>query len=170
MKAGDIVEYKGKDYLAVKVNQKSAYICENRNFLNLWANRAKGTKWAELCRREEAFKVNPEHLTLKEEGAVKVEKKQTKKDRIISPQAEELLKEAFKRYVKKSKNQKAKNPFFLIENSTEKVFPVAMNIEKKMVLFHSIHTESFHFYDIEENKFLGFTRENNKKDKEIIWP
>lgn len=170
MKAGDIVEYKKEDYLAIKVNEKSAYICKNRNFLNLWYNRAKGVKWNELCQREEALKVNPEKLKLKEEGAVEVKKKQSKKGKLISNYCERTLKESFERFSKKEKGKKTKTPYFIIEHGNERIATVAFNVKKNKVLFHNTGLDTFHFYDVETMEFVNFSKEKHKNGNAIVWP
>lgn len=170
MKAGDIVEYKEKDYLAIKVNEKSAYICENRNFLNLWANRAKGITWKELCHREGAFKVSPDKLKLKEEGAVEVKKKQTRKNKAASNQAEKLLQESFERFKKREKGKKTKTPAFIIETGNERIVPIKANTEKGKILFHNTGLNTFHFYDVNTKEFSNFSKEKHKDNNDIIWP
>lgn len=170
MKAGDIVEYKKKDYLAIKVNEKSAYICENRNFLNLWENRAKGVKWKELCDREGAIKVKPEQLTLKEEGAVKVTPKQSKKKRVLSNAGEQYLKDSMNRLEKQKKGKKTKTPYFVAETGNEKIAIMIGNVEKQMILFHNLSLDTYHFFDIENGSYTTFDKEKHKSGKEIIWP
>ena len=170
MKAGDIVEYKKEDYLAIKVNEKSVYICKNRNFLTLWENRPKGAKWKVLCDREEALMVKPESLIVKEEGAVKVKSKQSKKDRVVSNEGVKGLKECFDRFKKREEGKKTKTPFFLIENAKEVIFPLAMNVEKNMILFHNINVDTYHFFNIEEDNYITFNKKEHKSGKDILWP
>ena len=45
-----------------------------------------------------------------------------------------------------------------------------MNTEKKMILFHNMNAATFHFYNIEEDKYLSFCKEKNKNNNEILWP
>ena len=170
MKAGDIVEYKSKDYLAIKVNEKSAYICENRNFLNLWGNRAKGITWKNLCEREGAFKVKPENLKLKEEGAVKVKEKKSGKKKVVSNDGEKWLIESFDRFKKQKKGKSTKTPKFLIESSNEKLSIMEGNVEKNMIFFHNISVGSFYFFNVEESSYTKFNEKIHKSGKDIIWP
>lgn len=169
MKAGDLVEYEGKDYLAIKVNQKSAYICENMNFLSMWQNKPKGMTWKELCQREDAIKVSPDNLKLKKESVVEVKEKKAKKGK-ISSFAHKQLKESFLRYCKRDKGSKSKAHAFLIESSGERISPVMFNKEKNLVLFHNTTSHSFHFYDIETGDVQDFIEEKNKDGKKVIWP
>lgn len=169
MNVGDIVEYKKEDYLAIKVNEKSVYICKNRNFLTLWENRATGTKWKALCDREEAKKVSPDSLIVKEEGAVKVKPKKTKR-KVVSAAAEKQLKECFERYKKQQAGKKTKAPFFVFETPSERVFPMVADIETNNILFHNLGADTYHFYNVEEEKFSAFIKEKHKPDKDILWP
>lgn len=170
MNVGDIVEYKKEDYLAIKVNEKSVYICKNRNFLTLWENRVSGTKWKSLCDREEALTVKPEQLIVKEEGAVKVKPKQSRKDRVVSSETERTLKECFDRLKKREAGKKTKAPLFLIENSNERIFPLAGNVEKNMILFHNLSIDTYHFFNVEEGTYITFNKEEHKSGKDILWP
>jgi hypothetical protein len=170
MKAGDIVEYKKEDYLAIKVNTKTIYICKNRNFLNIWQNRVSGTKWKDLCAREEAIMVKVTDVILKEENAVKVPERPSKKNKILSSEAERKIKECFNRNLKREKGQKTKSPFFLIESENERIWPLSVNIEKNLVLFHNLSDDSYHFFDVEKNIYSEFLKEKNIVGKDILWP
>ena len=170
MNVGDIVEYNKEDYLAIKVNEKSVYICKNRNFLTLWENRVTGTKWKSLCDREEALVVKPERLIVKEVGAVKVKPKQSKRNRVVSIETERTLKECFDRLKKREAGKKTKAPLFLIENSNEKVWPLVGNVEKGMILFHNISTDTYHFFNVAEETYSPFIKEEHKLGKDILWP
>lgn len=169
MNVGDIVEYNKEDYLAIKVNEKSVYICKNRNFLNLWGNRATGTKWKDLCAREEAKVVKPETLKIKEVGAVKVKPKQSKKNRVLSNEAERLIKDCFERLKKREAGKKTKAPLYLIETANEKVWPLAGNVEKGLMLFHNINLDTYHFYNVNEGTYSIFNKKEHKLGKDISW-
>jgi predicted secreted protein len=170
MNVGDIVEYKKEDYLAIKVNEKSVYICKNRNFLNLWENRVTGTKWKTLCDREEAKKVSPDQLIVKEEGAVEVKPKKSRKKRVLSSEGERHIKECYDRLKKQAAGKKTKAPMFLIETSNEKIWPVAGNVEKGMMLFHILNLDTWHFFDVNSEKYSLFKKEEHKLGKDILWP
>lgn len=170
MNAGDIVEYKKEDYLAIKVNEKSLYICKNRNFLNLWQNRASGTKWKDLCAREEAIMVKPSDVILKEENAVEIPERPSKKNKILTTEAERKIKECFNRNKKRQEGQKTKSPFFLIESDNERVWPLSVNIEKNLVLFHNLTSDTYHFFDVEKSIYSEFSKEKNLIGKDISWP
>jgi len=168
MNVGDIVEYKGKDYLAIKVNEKSAYICENRNFLNLWENRVTGTKWKSLCDIEGALKVNPEQLKVKEVGVVKVKPK--RKHKIVSAAAEKELKESFNRFEKREKGKKTKSPFYTFSTASDRIYTITADLETKHVLFRNMVNDNRYFYNVETEKFTLYKEENHKSDKDILWP
>ena len=170
MNAGDIVEYNKEDYLAIKVNEKSVYICKNRNFLTLWENRATGMKWKSLCDREGAVVVKPERLIVKEVGAVKVKPKQSGKNKILSSEAERSLKDCFDRLKKRSEGKKTKAPLYLISTSNESIWPLAGNVEKEMMLFHNLNLDTYHFYDVKEGTYSVFNKEEHKLGKDILWP
>jgi len=169
MKAGDIVEYKKEDYLAIKVNEKSAYICKNRNFLSLWENRVSGTKWKDLCNREEAKKVSPDQLTLKEEGAVKVTPKK-KRNKVLSTAGQKELMESFKRFKKSKEGKKTKTPFYVFATATEKVFIMTADLETNNVLFHNLTNDNYHFFNVVTETFSLFNKEKHKDGKNILWP
>lgn len=169
MNVGDIVEYKKEDYLAIKVNKKSVYICKNRNFLNLWENRVSGTKWKSLCDREEAIKVSPDKLIVKEAGEVKVTPKK-KTGKVVSSAAEKEFKQCFERYKKQQRGKKTKTPFYVFSTASEKIFTIAADLETKNVLFHNLTNDNYHFYNIETGIFTRFIKEKHKEGKSILWP
>lgn len=138
-------------------------------FLACGKKRPTGTKWADLCKREEAFKVSPDKLVLKEEGAVKITPKK-KKSKVISVEGQKELKESFKRFEKKVQGKKTKAPFYVFETSKEKVFVVAADVETKNVLFHNLTNTNYHFYNVEKETFKPFIKEKHKDGKEILWP
>lgn len=170
MNAGDIVEYKKEDYLAIKVNEKSVYICKNKNFLNLWENRVTGTKWKTLCDREGALKVAPEKLIVKEEGAVKVTPKKSKNKKVVSSAGEKILKESFERFKKQQAGKKTKAPFFVFDTPSEKVFTIAANLETNHILFHNLGKDTYHFFDVEAGEYSPFVKDEHKMGKDILWP
>lgn len=155
MNVGDKVSYNNEEYLLVKVNTKSVYICKNFNFLNLWANKVKGTKWADLCKREEAFMVKIDEVRVIEQSVVKItEAKKTQ----ISNEAKKMLKDGMR---KKSK-------YLLVETNKERLFSLASKDNK--VLLHETNSNEYYFYDLVNDVSTPFSRDKHKIGKDIIWP
>lgn len=173
---GAKIKLKDEEFLVVKVNAKSLYITKTFDFLEKWEVRPKGTKWKDFCNRYDAFMVKYGDYTITEEEVKRKEEvakiEENKSLNLMTPAAEKIARGLWTQIVKKSKGNPYKGFRSPFDDGNNSYVIIADNVEKEIVLVHNLAnpTGGYFFYKPPTREFAPFSKEENKKGNEILWP
>ena len=159
------VKHKDKVYYIVKINEKSAYLASNKDFLKKYEERPKGTTWKKYCTRYNAIMVKySDFIEISESEIAKGNNfivKNKKEKRYLTIIEE---KEIVKRFAQFKKGKSGCNFF---ENAKGKrIVPITFN-ENGQALIRK--NDKYFFYDLELDKYTFFKDLHNGR-QELVWP
>jgi len=165
---GAAVRYRDEDWQVVKVNKKTVYISQSKNFIEWWNDRPKGMVWKKFCNRYGATMVSYSGIEIDEvevsrgRDFVKEQEKRKKEKRFLDSHEEKEVEKRFKMF-KKGKG-------FGGPITTELghgIITVIVNASPDgMILLRK--RQAYFFYDIYKNKYFLFKMLGEKKKFE--WP
>lgn len=159
------VKYKDKIYYIVKINEKSAYLAPDEDFLKKYEERPKGITWKEYCARYNAIMVKySDFIEISETEISKGNNfivKEKKEKRYLTALEE---KEIIKRF---AQFKKGNGGCSLFESSKGKrIVPITFNKNGQVLIRKN---DKYFFYDLELNKYTFFKDLHDEK-QELIWP
>jgi len=165
---GAEVKHKNGIYYVVKVNEKSVYLSQYKNFLDLWDNRPKGITWKKFCGGNDTFMTKYESIEISEteisRGNNFIVSRKKKEKRYLKPEMEKVVHQLYKRFLNGKGSWK-----HITETTRNKQMIILefRNNGQALIRFEN----DFFFYDLETNKYTFYKKLNEqRKTKKLVWP
>lgn len=163
------VVYKKKDFYVVKINNKTVYLSEDKEFIIKWKDRPKGITWKKFCERHKTFMVSYDKVKIDDLESLRasnfVANTKRKEKNYLDSFLEKEVRRLFKIFLKKKGSWK--HP---IENrKNEQMYIIKFNKDgQALIRFNDI----YFFYDIEFDVYTFYKNLGEKKikDKIFTWP
>jgi hypothetical protein len=157
------VEYNNKKYYVIKVNQKSVYLSENKDFLKIWKNRPKGITWKKFCDKNGAIIVKYGDIKISDIEVLKGKDCKTSEKQYLDVYLEKEVCKMYKRWLKGFENYSTP-----IEGTKGKTI-IIIKFKDGQALIRN--DKDYFFYDIELDKYSYWRQFGSiGQKKEIPFP